>query len=144
MNMNKIVEPIVNVNDVSRISAGTVIKGEVSSDSDIRVDGTVYGKLYSKGKIVVGESAVLKGDLLCNVVDMWGKMDGDIYVKDVLSVKNSAVINGNIYVRKFQVEMGAQINGSCHMIGEAEYDKFVSSVVSVKPAEAAPEKPSRK
>ena len=143
--MNKIVEPIVNVNDVSRISAGTVIKGEISSDSDIRVDGTVDGKMYSTGKIVVGESAVLKGDLLCNVVDMWGKMDGDIYVKEVLSVKNSAVINGNIYVRKFQVEMGAQINGSCHMIGEAEYDKFVSSVVSTKPgAVPAPEKPSKK
>ena len=143
--MTKIVEPIVNVNDVSRISTGTVIKGEVSSDSDIRVDGSVDGKLYSKGKIVVGESASLKGDLLCNVVDMWGRMEGDIYVKDVLSVKSSAVINGNIYVRKFQVEMGAQINGSCHMIGEAEYDKFVGSVVTVKPgAPAEAEKPSRK
>lgn len=138
--MNKIVEPVVNVNDVSRISTGTLIKGEVTSDSDIRVDGSVNGKLFSKGKIVVGETAVLKGDLLCNVVDMWGKMDGDIYVKDVLSVKNSAVINGNIYVRKFQVEMGAQINGSCHMIGEAEFEKFVGSVVStsVPAAPAAP------
>ncbi|MDY3784064.1 MAG: polymer-forming cytoskeletal protein [Candidatus Cryptobacteroides sp.] len=132
--MNKIVEPVLNVNDVSRISSGTVIKGEISSDSDIRVDGVVDGKMYSKGKIVVGETAVLKGDLLCNVVDLWGKMDGDIYVKDVLSVKNSAVINGNIYVRKFQVEMGAQINGSCHMISEAEYDKYVASVVSTKPS----------
>lgn len=136
--MNKIVEPILNVNDVSRISAGTVIKGEISSDSDIRVDGCVDGKMFSKGKIVVGETAVLKGDMLCSVVDLWGKMDGDIYVKDVLSVKNTAVINGNIYVRKFQVEMGAQINGSCHMIGEAEYDKYVNSVVSTKPESGKP------
>lgn len=126
--MTKIVESVVNVNDVSRISAGTSIKGEISSDNDIRVDGNVEGKIFSKGKVVVGESASLKGELLCDVVDLWGKMDGDIYVNDVLSVKNSAVVNGNIYVRKFQVEMGAQINGSCHMIGEDEYGKYVESV----------------
>ena len=139
------IEPVVDMNDLSRISAGTVIEGNMSCNGDVRVDGVISGTLYSSGKIVVGESAQLKGTVLCNMVDFWGKMDGDIYVKDVLSVKNSAIINGNIYVRKFQVEMGAQINGSCHMIGEAEYDKFVASVVSTKPGAApAAEKPSKK
>ena len=118
---SKIVEP-VNANEVSRIAQGVTIKGDITSRSDIRVDGQIDGTIYSDGRIVVGETAVLTGSLLCNDTDFWGKMDGDIYVRNVLSVKGTAVINGNIHVRKLQVEMGAQINGSCHMITEAEYD----------------------
>ena len=118
---SKIVEP-VNANEVSRIAQGVTIKGDITSRSDIRVDGQIDGTIFSDGRIVVGETAVLTGSLLCNDTDFWGKMDGDIYVRNVLSVKGTAVINGNIHVRKLQVEMGAQINGSCHMITEAEYD----------------------
>jgi len=123
-------DPIVDVNDVSHISAGTIIKGEVSSLSDIRVDGIVEGKIYSKGKIVVGEAASVTGALVCSNVDFWGKMEGDVYVKDTMSLKGAASVNGNINVRKFQVEMGAQINGTCHMISEADFDKFVADVVT--------------
>ena len=127
--MAKTIEQNVNVNDVSRISQGASIKGDLSSNSDIRVDGKVDGTLYSSGRIVVGESARLAGNMLCENVDIWGQMDGDIYVKDVLSVKSSAVINGNIHVHRLQVEIGAQINGSCMMITEEDYDKYVNTVV---------------
>lgn len=122
-------ETPVNVNDVSRIAKGASLKGDLSSSSDIRVDGRVDGTLFSKGKVVAGETACLLGNILCNNVDLCGKVDGDIYVKDVLSVKSTAIINGNIHVRKVQVEMGAQINGSCRMISDQEYDKLVAAVV---------------
>ena len=56
-------EPTVNVNEVSRISTGTVVKGEISSSNDIRIDGTFEGKIKSKGRVVVGEKALIKGDL---------------------------------------------------------------------------------
>ena len=121
-----------SVNDVSRISAGSTIRGEIISPYDIRIDGTVEGKIYSKGKIVVGENSVVTGSLLCNNVDFWGKMEGDIYVKDTMTLKGAASVNGSINVRKFQVEMGAQINGTCHMISEADYEKFVSEVVKTQ------------
>ena len=126
-----LIEPVVDVNDVSRIAEGAVICGDVSSRTDIRVDGRMNGKLYSQGRIVVGETAVLKGSLLCTNVDFWGTMEGDVYVRDVLSIKSSAVITGNVYVRRIQVEMGAQINGTCHMISEAEFDKLAGEVVNV-------------
>lgn len=118
---SRIVEP-VNANEVSRIAEGVVIKGDIKSRSDIRVDGQIDGTISSEGRIVVGETANLTGKLFCNDIDFWGRMDGDLYVRDVLSIKGTAVINGNIHVRKLQVEMGAQINGSCHMITEADYD----------------------
>ena len=130
--VTKSAEQPVNVNEVSRIAQGVVIKGDISAQTDIRVDGQMDGTLFSKGRIVVGESANLKGKMLCSNVDFWGRMDGDIYVRDVLSLKSTAVVNGNINVRKLQVEMGAQINGTCKMISEAEFDKLVSEIVAVK------------
>ena len=73
--VKKAVEPEVSVNDISRISARTIIKGEISSDNDIRVDGKVNGKLFSKGKIVVGPQAVIEGGLACTNVDFLGPIN---------------------------------------------------------------------
>ena len=127
------IEPVVDVNELSRISAGTTVEGNITCNGDVRIDGKVKGTLYSTGKIVVGESAQLKGNMLCGATDFWGKMDGDIYVKDVLSLKSTSVVNGNIHVQKFQVEMGAAINGSFSMISEGDFDKLRDSVISTKP-----------
>lgn len=127
--MQKTVEPVVNVNDISRISRGVIIKGDMSSATDIRIDGHIEGTIYSRGKIVVGETAVLSGTLICANADLWGKMDGDIYAKDVLSLKSSAIVNGNIHMRRFQVEMGAQINGNCKTTTEEDFDKLLPTIV---------------
>lgn len=131
---SKIVEP-VNANEVSRIAQGVIIKGDITSRTDIRVDGQIDGTICSEGRIVVGETAVLTGSLYCNNTDFWGRMDGDLFVRDVLSVKSTAVINGNIHVRKLQVEMGAQINGSCRMISEDEFDVAAGNAPVSVPSE---------
>lgn len=130
---------VVNVNEVSRIAQGAVLKGDLTARNDIRVDGEVDGILFSEGKIVVGESANLSGAMLCANTDFWGKMTGDMYVKDVLSLKESASVDGNIYVRKFQVEMGAKINGSFKMISEADFEKYNNSVVKTRLVKKEPE-----
>ena len=135
--IQKFTDQPVNVNDVTRISKGTSIKGDVVSETDIRVDGAVDGTVYSKGKVVVGETATLSGNLLCSNLDFWGKMDGAIYVKDTLSIKSAASVTGNIHVNKIQVEMGAQINGNCRMISEQEFENLAASIVKGAPAPAA-------
>ena len=137
--VKKAVEPELSVNDISRISVGTAIKGEISSDNDIRVDGKIDGKIFSKGKIVVGPQAVITGGLACTNVDFLGSLKGEIYVKELLTLKSNAVIEGNINVNKLQVEMGAQVNGSCHMITPEDYDKQVTSFVTTPvPEKVAP------
>lgn len=127
-NMQKTSEQGASINDVTRISKGATINGDLISSSDIRVDGVINGKVLSDGKIVVGEQAGLSGSLFCTNLDFWGKMEGDIYVKDTLCIKSTATVNGNIHVNKLQVEMGAQINGTCKMISEQEYDDLASKV----------------
>lgn len=135
--MNYISKPTtqVDANNVSHISSGTAIKGEISSVADIRVDGNVQGKVYSKGRVVIGEEASLTGTLACENVDFWGKIEGDVYVKDTFSLKSTAAVNGNIHVRRIQVEMGAQINGTCNMISEEDYDTFVKDVITTEAPE---------
>ena len=135
--MNYISKPTtqVDANNVSHISAGTAIKGEISSVADIRVDGKVEGKVYSRGRVVVGEDASVTGTLACDNVDFWGKIEGDIYVKDTFSLKSTAAVNGNIHVRRIQGEMGAQINGTCNMITEDDYDTFIKDVITTEAPE---------
>lgn len=128
------VEPTVNVNSISRISAGTIIKGEILSPCDIRIDGTFEGKIQSKGRVVVGESALIKGDIVCDNVDLWGKVDGNVFVKDTLNLKDGCVVNGNLNIRKLSVELGATFNGNCKMITEADFDRVSGNQ---KPAQAA-------
>ena len=120
-------EQTVNVNSISRISAGTVIKGEIISPNDIRIDGTFEGKVTSKGRVVLGESAVVKGDIICTNIDLWGKVDGNVYVKDTLSLKEGCVMNGNLHIRRLAVELGATFNGSCRTITEAEFNKLAGA-----------------
>lgn len=127
-NMQKTSEQGAGINDVTRISKGATINGDLISSSDIRVDGVINGKVLSDGKIVVGEQAGLSGSMFCTNLDFWGKMEGDIFVKDTLCIKSTATVNGNIHVHKLQVEMGAQINGTCKMISEQEYDDLASKV----------------
>lgn len=122
-------EPEVNVNEVSRVSAGTTIKGEIYSPSDIRIDGSFEGRIYSRCKVVVGEKAVITGDIICSNVDFWGKIKGNFFVKDTLSLKDTSTVDGDINVRRFQVELDAKFNGNCHMITEDEFDKIVSDMI---------------
>ena len=75
------------VNEICRISRGTSITGDITSISDIRVDGQVEGKLYTNGKLVVGENAYVSGKIACQTCDVWGKISGDIYVQDIINLK---------------------------------------------------------
>ncbi|MBE6216318.1 MAG: polymer-forming cytoskeletal protein [Bacteroidales bacterium] len=132
-------EPNLNVNSISRISAGTVIKGEILSPYDIRMDGTFEGKLQTKGRVVVGETACVKGDIICENIDLWGKVEGNIYVKDTLSLMEGCSVNGNLNTRRLAVELGSTFNGNCRMISETEFNK-VAGVEAPK----AENKPAQK
>ena len=97
------------------ISAGTTIKGDISSNSDLRIDGTIIGNINSNAKIVIGSSGVVEGDIFGNHADIVGKTSGTIKVKELLQLRGECVVNGNIYAGKLQVEPSATFNGQCHM-----------------------------
>lgn len=139
-NVQKPAEPAANVNDVSRISSGSYIKGEISSPFDIRIDGHFEGKVCSQAKVVVGEKAVIKGDIICSNSDFWGKIEGNFYVKDTLSLKDTCEVTGDLHIKRLQVELDAKFNGSCKMITEEEFKTLTQNMLSVpaKPSASGP------
>lgn len=102
-------------NGATLISAGTTLKGDVSSNSDLRIDGTIIGNIHSSSKIVIGASGVVEGDITGNQADVVGKVSGNIKTKDLLQLRGDSVVNGNVYAGKLQVEPTAIFNGQCHM-----------------------------
>lgn len=117
-----------NLNEVSRISAGTVFKGEITALGDIRVDGKFEGRLTSKGRLVVGENAILNGDVISQNVDFSGKMEeGTIYAADTLSLKSGCAVAGDLRYKRLQVELDACINGSLRAMKDNEFDKVAGN-----------------
>lgn len=123
--MTKIAEPVIDVNEISHIASGVLIKGDITCPADVRIDGKIDGKIQSSGRVVVGETAEIKGTILCDMLDFWGNMDGDIFVRNTLSLKAGSTVKGNINIHKLQVEMGATLDGFCKMISEEDFDKLV-------------------
>lgn len=101
----------------SLIAAGTTLKGDISSNGDIRIDGTLHGNIYCTAKVVIGANGAVEGDISGQNADIMGKVKGTITVKDLLQLKGSSLINGNIHAAKLQIEPTASFNGQCHMTG---------------------------
>ena len=100
---------------VNLIGKGTVIKGNIQSDGDIRIDGTLIGSIVSKGKVVVGPSGNVEGDIACNDADISGNLKVKITVSEVLLLKPSAKLTGDIITNKLAIESGATFSGTCSM-----------------------------
>jgi len=103
------------------ISNGTQIDGEIICEGDIRIDGIVNGYLTSKSKVVVGETGRIKGDIICANADISGKIEGTIRVKEILYLKNTANVLGDVKTHKLIVDAGAVLNGTCSMKQDGEF-----------------------
>lgn len=119
---------VVNVaGESSKISAGTTIRGEIQSPNDIIVDGNFEGKIISQSRVIVGPKANIKGDVICNNCDFSGRIEGNFFVKDTLSLSGSCIVNGDLHIKRLQVELDAKFNGNCHMISEEEFARLTNS-----------------
>lgn len=112
---------VPQINEVSRISSGTEVKGSLISQSDIRVDGVFEGDLITSGKLVIGESSIIRGNVMCASADIWGKMEGELTVGDNVTFKSNSSFAGNLRTVRICIEMGADFSGSCQIINEAEF-----------------------
>ncbi|MBN1181013.1 MAG: polymer-forming cytoskeletal protein [Bacteroidales bacterium] len=103
------------MNIANQILAGTAIKGDIISDGDIRIDGSLTGNLTTKGKVVIGESGSIKGEINCKNSVVEGKVDGKFFVAELLSLKSTSQITGDIKTSRLAIEPGAKFTGNCNM-----------------------------
>ena len=124
----------------SLIAAGTTFKGDMTSNGDIRIDGTLNGNITCTAKVVIGANGVVEGDISGNQADIMGTVKGTIQAKELLQLKGNSHVSGNIHAGKLQIEPTANFNGQCHMteisiavngngrsIGEKKLDNFVAA-----------------
>ena len=101
--------------NINMIGGGTVINGDIKANGDIRIDGILKGSVKTQGKLVVGTSGVVEGDVECSNADISGEIKAKITVKELLSLKSTAKLNGDIVTNKLSIEPGSSFSGSCSM-----------------------------
>ncbi len=104
----------------NRIVEGTTIKGDIVSAADFRLDGELIGNFESAGKLVIGPTGSVVGDISCINADIEGRYNGTIQVVEMLNVKSTAIIKGDVTVGKLSVEPGADFTASCKMKGNVK------------------------
>ena len=105
----------VSTSAATMIGACTTLKGDIQSQQDLRIDGTVIGNVRSAAKIIIGQGGVIEGDLESIQCDVNGKVSGNIRCRELLQLRGESVITGNLYAGKLQIEPSATFNGQCHM-----------------------------
>ena len=105
------------VSERNIIGKNTQISGDIISEGDFRIDGTLEGTIKTNGRVIIGESGFVKGKVECANADVEGKFSGELIVSNILTVKTSANINGDVIIGKLSVEPGASFNATCAMKG---------------------------
>ncbi|MFN8277139.1 MAG: polymer-forming cytoskeletal protein [Chitinophagales bacterium] len=100
---------------MNQLGAGTVISGDLNSDADIRIDGKINGNVTTKGKLVLGSSGQIEGDVRCENGYIEGRINGRVEASELLILNKTALINGDLVIKKLVVEEGAKFNGKCTM-----------------------------
>ena len=107
---NEVENPTINL-----VSSGTEITGDIVSNGDIRIDGVLKGNLNTKGKVVIGTTGKVSGEVICKNSEVSGIVEGKINVTQLLTLKASSRIFGDIVTSKLSIEPGAKFTGSCKM-----------------------------
>ena len=97
------------------LTAGSKIVGNITADSDYRIDGLVEGDLQCTGKVVIGEAGKVKGTIGCQNAEIMGLLEGKISCSNQLSLRASGKIVGDVNTKTLIVEPGALFNGTCSM-----------------------------
>ena len=105
------------------LTAGSKIVGNITADSDYRIDGLIEGELQCSGKVVIGEVGRIKGSIVCQNAEILGLLEGKITCREQLSLRTSGKIMGDVITKTLIVEPGAMFNGTCSMGGATVAEK---------------------
>ncbi len=103
------------VQSVTLIATGTTILGDVNSENDVRIDGKVVGNILSKGRVVLGENAILDGTITASNAEIAGTINGSLLISEITQIKATGKVLGDLTTQKLVVEPGAIFSGKCVM-----------------------------
>lgn len=120
----------LTTNSATLISAGTVLHGDVKSENDLRIDGTIHGNIFGQAKVVIGPAGMVEGNIEGMHADISGRLNGNVVAKETVQLRTKSCVQGNITAASLQVEAGAIFNGQSQM-------SAVGNVVVMNEAETA-------
>lgn len=107
---NKTIAPSTNA--LNSLVQGTFVEGKIKATNDIRIDGTIKGELFCDAKVIIGTSGVIEGTIKCQNAVIEGRFDGILNVTDLLHIRETAKVTGEVSYGKLVVQSGAIISGS--------------------------------
>ena len=113
--------------NLNRLVTGAEIKGDLTTQTSIRLDGKVKGNINCGGKLVLGPNAKIIGNVTANQAEIEGEIEGHLFINQSLTLKSTALIKGNINTPKIHIEDGAVFNGKCNMTNSANIDEFIEN-----------------
>ena len=112
---------------INRIVEGTSVQGEIRCESNLRIDGSFSGTVHTKGRLVVGPSGRVEGDITCQNSEIEGTVKGQLKVEQLLALKATSSVEGDIFTDKLSIEPGANFTGNCSMGGRVKEFSNVGS-----------------
>ncbi|HSZ24716.1 MAG TPA: polymer-forming cytoskeletal protein [Cytophagaceae bacterium] len=97
------------------IAKNAVIEGNMETVGNLRIEGKLVGHIRCKAKVAMGDSSLIEGNIVTQNAEIAGCIKGQIEVTDLLILKPTAVIEGDIIAGKIMIEVGAIFNGTCKM-----------------------------
>lgn len=114
----------IDAQAINLIGKGTQITGDIHSEGDIRIDGELAGNLQSTGRVVIGISGKITGNIACKNCEVSGLVEGNLSIEQLLGLKASAHVKGDIISGKLSIEPGSVFIGSCQMKEEVNHEKL--------------------
>ncbi|MBL7852527.1 MAG: polymer-forming cytoskeletal protein [Cyclobacteriaceae bacterium] len=131
----KAADEITNSSNV--IGKGTVLEGNIETSGNIRIEGKIIGNLKSKSKVALGNSSLVDGNVSAQNADIEGTVKGKVEIADMLVLKATATVHGDIVTGKLVVEPGAVFNGTCKMGAAVKDIKSAENASNTYRSEAA-------
>ena len=136
--MNPVKRTSDSAHEHNRIVEGAVFEGSIQSPVDIRVDGIIKGNVLIHGKLVVGPTGTVEGEVVAAEASIAGKLRGSLEVKGLTTLAQTAQVQAELYTGPISIEAGAQFSGNCHMGPKEPISKPINPQSANNPAVQAP------
>ena len=114
-----------SANSSNIIGKETIIEGNITTSGNVRIEGKLIGNLTTKSKAVLGNESRLEGKIIAQNAEIAGTLEGVIEIKELLILKPTAIVNGDIITKKLVFEKDAQFNGKCIMKNESKAQNYL-------------------
>jgi cytoskeletal protein CcmA (bactofilin family) len=115
--------PIEHLRERTFIGPSVSIKGELSSEEDLIIQGRVEGEIDSKqNNVTIGESGNIKGDIYGRIISVEGEVQGNLFGEEKIIVRESAMVLGDIATPRFSIGDGAKFKGHIDVIPRTKED----------------------